>query len=190
MYEDPQITLEWLISEGACYYAEDGTPKCELGEWLKPKLPITATQLARMRKIPVEDKLWALHRLMSDEQARLAARLSALSVIDSWDAPQVVVDWLKTGDESLKSAAWSAADSAAWAAARYAAWSAEGSSARYAADSAALSATAAARSAAESASWSAARSAAWSAEGSSARSAAESAALKRAIQILTGEHPS
>ena len=48
------------------------------------------------------------------------ARLCALDVIDLWDAPDVVVKYLKTGDESLKAAAWDAAR----AAARAAAWDA------------------------------------------------------------------
>jgi hypothetical protein len=78
--------------------------------------------------------------------------------------PEVVKKWLKTGDESLRSAAesaaWSAAESAAWSAAESAAWSAAESAAWSAAESAAWSAAeSAARSAARSAAWSAARSA-------------------------------
>ena len=41
------------------------------------------------------------------------ARLCAMSVLDKWDAPDVVLDYLATGDERLRSAADSAADSAA-----------------------------------------------------------------------------
>ena len=59
------------------------------------------------------DTLWAL------------ARWSALQVIHLWDAPQVVRDYLTTGDESSRAAAWDAArdaaGDAAWYAARYAA---------------------------------------------------------------------
>ena len=47
-------------------------------------------------------------------------RKCALDVIHLWDAPQVVIDYLKTGDESLRDAA----GDAAWAAARAAAWDA------------------------------------------------------------------
>ena len=75
---------------------------------------------------------------------RECARKWALDVIDEWPAPDVVVQWLNTGDESLRSRA----ESAAWSAARSSAWSAAGS---------------AAGSAARSAAWSAARSSAWSA---------------------------
>ena len=47
---------------------------------------------------------------------RKFARLCALDVIHLWSAPQVVIDYLKTGDESLRDAAWAAAGDAAWAA--------------------------------------------------------------------------
>ena len=60
---------------------------------------------------------------------RYFARLQALAVVHLWEAPEVVLDFLMTGDLALRSAAWSAA----WSAARSAAWSA----ARSAAESAA-----------------------------------------------------
>ena len=67
-----EITYEWLLDQGACYYEElDNTT--ELGAWLKPKLPITIQQLARMRKIPPADKIWALTRLMTSKQKHLFA---------------------------------------------------------------------------------------------------------------------
>ena len=56
------------------------------------------------------------------------ARLCALDVIDLWDAPSVVVDFLKTGNQLFRSAARSAAKAAAWDA-RNAAWSAAWSAA-------------------------------------------------------------
>ena len=46
------------------------------------------------------------------------ARVCALDVIDLWDAPDIVVRYLKTGDESIRDAAWAAAWAVAWAAAR------------------------------------------------------------------------
>lgn len=57
---------------------------------------------------------------------RRFARRCALDVIDLWDAPDVVVRYLKTGDESLRAAAWDAA----YAAARAAAWAAARGAAR------------------------------------------------------------
>ena len=55
------------------------------------------------------------------ETLRNFARRCALDVIHSWDAPDVVVEYLKTGDEALRDAAWAAAWDAARAAARGAA---------------------------------------------------------------------
>jgi len=55
---------------------------------------------------------------------RRFARMCSLDVIHLWDAPDVVVQYLKTGNESLRPAAWAAAK-AAWPAARTtAAWAA------------------------------------------------------------------
>ena len=85
-----------------------------------------------------------LWRVDAEQILRKFARLSALDVIHQWDAPDVVVRYLKTGDESLRSAAWYAAMSAARDAAISAAWDA-------------------ARDAAMSAAWDAAWDAAWSA---------------------------
>lgn len=70
------------------------------------------------------------------------SRLCALDVVHLWDAPDAVIRYLKTGDDSIKDAAWDAARNAAWAAA----WDA---------------ALAAARNAARNAAWDAARDAAW-----------------------------
>lgn len=58
----------------------------------------------------------------ADEVLRLFARQCALGVIHLWNPPQVVVEYLTTGDESLREAAHhSAADAAAAAYAAYAA---------------------------------------------------------------------
>jgi hypothetical protein len=93
------------------------------------------------------------------------ARWCALQVIHLWDAPDVVRQYLETGDESLRDAAgdaaWDAAGAAAWAAA----W--------YSARDAARNATwAAARDAAWDATWDAT----WAAAGAAARYAARDAA--------------
>jgi len=48
----------------------------------------------------------------------VAARRFALEVAHLWDMPKVVWQWLETGDEQYRSAAWSAAESATWSAAR------------------------------------------------------------------------
>jgi hypothetical protein len=91
-----------------------------------------------------------------------SARMFALDVIDLWYAPEVVRQWLETGDKKYKNEAYKAAEAAAWAAwaeaaawsARSAAWSARSAvwakaawaEAAWSARSAALSADAAARS--------------------------------------------
>ena len=103
--------------------------------------------VARNRKI-----LW---RVDGEQLLRKFARLQALSVVDKWDAPEVVIKWLKTGDEQYRKDA----NSAAWSAARSAANSAANS---------------AARSAVYSAAYSGAYSTAWCAAESAARYAARS----------------
>ena len=66
-----------------------------------------------------------LWRMDATDVLRRFARKCALDVIDLWDAPDVAVQYLKTGDEGLRAAAWDAARAAraAWDAAR-AAWDA------------------------------------------------------------------
>lgn len=77
------------------------------------------------------------------------ARWCALQVIDSWDAPAIVREYLQTGDEKLRAAAWAAAwaaaRAAAWAVARAAAWAASRDAARDAAWAAAWAAARAAQ---------------------------------------------
>jgi hypothetical protein len=113
------------------------------------------------------------------------ARRCALDVIDQWAAPVVVVEYLRTGDESWRAAAeaaaWAAAraaeEAATWAAARAAAWAAT-----WAAGTAARAAWNAAE-AAEAAAWVAAR-AAWNAA-EAAEAAAWVAARARQNRRLT-----
>jgi hypothetical protein len=90
---------------------------------------------------------------------RRFARMCAIDVIHLWDAPDVVVHYLKTGDESIRDAAMDAARAAAWGAA----WDAASVAAR------------AAR-AARDAAWDAARAAAWAAARADARAVAREAA--------------
>jgi hypothetical protein len=92
-------------------------------------------------------------RLDATELLRKFARDCALSVIHLWDPPPVVRQYLETGDESLRDAAWDAA----WDAARDAAWAAARDAAWAAAWDAAWDA---ARAAARDAAWAAARDAA------------------------------
>src|SRR5690606_30293931 len=78
------------------------------------------------------------------EPLRECARRCALDVIHLWDAPEIVVRYLKTGDETIRAAAWDAA----WDAARDAAWDAGDAAGAAARDAAWAAARAAARDAA------------------------------------------
>ena len=130
------------------------------------------------------------------ETLRKFARLCALDVIHLWDAPDVVVRYLKTGDESIRAAeraaardaptdaardavgaaAWAAAWDAAWDAARDAAWDAARAAARAAAWDAA-------RDAPTAAAWDAPTAAAWAAVGA-AVGAAQNQRLTRMLNAL------
>ena len=106
------------------------------------------------------------------------ARKVALDVAHLWDPPQLLIDYLKTGDESTRIAARDAARTATWASAQTAAqdivWTAAQTAARGAARAAAWGAAgaaagAAAGDAARGATWAAAWTAAGAAAGDAAR---------------------
>jgi hypothetical protein len=125
-------------------------------------------------------------RMDATELLQYFANQCALSTIDRWEAPDVVLDFLMTNDRSLRPAAMdaarAAARAAAWAAARDAAWDAARAAARAAAwaaarDAARDAAWDAARDAARAAAWAAARDAARDAAWDAARDAAMDAAM-------------
>ncbi len=105
-------------------------------------------------------------RIDGESLLRKFARLCALDVVHLWDCPDIVLRYLKTGDEKIRAAAWAAAGDAArdagwdaardagWAAARDAGWAAAGAAARDAA-----------RAAAGAAAWAAGWDAGWHAAG-------------------------
>lgn len=116
------------------------------------------------------------------------ARWNALCVLPLWpQAPDAVVRFLRTGDESLRAAAVRhaalavAAAAAAWGAASATVWAAASAATRAAASTAALDAALAApRDAALAATWGAARGAAWDA----ARAAFMKKARRKFKQIV------
>jgi len=138
------------------------------------------------------DKLVATRRRAlwcydATEVLRLFARQCALDVADLWEMPDIVRQYLETGDESIRAAAWDAA----WDAARdanyaardtardtagYAAWGAAWAATNYA--DASVAASAAARDAARSAANAVARYAAWGTPNYAAASAAASTAAR------------
>jgi hypothetical protein len=66
-----------------------------------------------------------IKRIDAEPLMREFARWCALQVVELWDAPEVVRQYLTTGDESLRDAAWDAAGAAARAAAGAAARAAQ-----------------------------------------------------------------
>ena len=123
---------------------------------------------------------------------RTFARRCALDVIHLWKAPQVVRDYLTTGDESLRAAALAAEDEARAAedearAAEDEAWAA-GADTRNAARGAAWDAArGAAWAAARGAAWDAARGAAWDAAWGAAWDAARDAQRTRFAGMVEAE---
>jgi hypothetical protein len=72
---------------------------------------LTASDIAALvesGEISAKDGLWALlhNEFLTDEQMRDAARHWALGVVHLWDAPEVVVQFLRSGDETLRFAAF------------------------------------------------------------------------------------
>ena len=102
----PWDALKYAPGETLCYCEFEGIKQEEKNKFV-----------ARRRKI--------IARGDATEALRYFARMQALSVIHLFDAPDVVCDYLMTGDESIRDAAWdaarAAAKAAAWAAARAAA---------------------------------------------------------------------
>jgi len=118
--------------------------------------------VARKRRI--------IARIDATELCRSFARRCALNVIHLWDAPQIVRDYLTTGDESLMAAARDAAWDAAMDVAMDAAWDA---------------ARAAAMDVAMDAAWDAARDAASAAARDAARAAARDAQRATFAQMVS-----
>jgi hypothetical protein len=124
-------------------------PCYDPGRYLADDWSGTALDILAVEECPAEDRLWVVLRTQCVEQSLLNAfaRWCALSVAHLWQSPMpdVVRQFLETGDEMLRSAAWAAAWSAAGAAARSAAWSAASDAARAATWAAASAATSAAQ---------------------------------------------
>ena len=118
------------------------------------------------------------------------ARWCALQVIDLWDAPDVVRQYLTTGDETLRADAWLASERAVWAsaaasrAAREAAAEAAAAEAAAAARASARADAAARVAAAAAASASAAAASAASAAAASARVESKQAQEEKLVQLF------
>jgi hypothetical protein len=147
------------------------------------------------------DKIAATHRkyiacIDGEELLRKFARKCALDVVHLWDAPDIVIKYLKTGDDTIRSAAWDAAwdavRDAAWDSAWDAAWTAARAAARATAwdaarDAARNAAWAAAGAAARNAYWTAARNAYWTAARNAYWTAARAKQNKRLTTMVVAE---
>ena len=75
----------------------------------------TVLDVLKLEDCPAEDRLWVAYRMegIPNETWSAWGRWCALHRIDDWDCPDIVREWLETGNEDIRSAAWSAARSAA-----------------------------------------------------------------------------
>ena len=179
---------EWLVHEGDATLCESGLHASRHPSDALNYAPGATLCLVECEEIVSEqdDKFVCrrrriLARIDATDLLWRAAREYAQAVLHLWDAPQVVKDFLASGDESLRAAARAAARGAALAAARAAARGAALAAARGAAraaarDAASAAASAAARGAAWDAALAAALDAAWDAASAAASAAARAAA--------------
>ena len=124
-------------------------------------------------KIAAQKRTYLSGGIDVSETLRKFARMCALDVVDIWEAPEVVIRYLKTGDKSIRDAAYGATLAAAPGDARDAA--------DYTVRSAAVAyARAAAQDAAKDAAWTAAWNEAMAAARATARGAARATALAAA----------
>ena len=140
---------KWLVFDGKCVMCESGLHASRNPFDALQFAPGATLCLVQIDGIEGEqsDKIVCrrrkiIARMDATELCRYFAAQAALSVAHLWDAPDVVLDFLMTGDESLRvaagvaardaarDAAWHAARDAAWDAARVAAWDAARDAAR------------------------------------------------------------
>jgi hypothetical protein len=168
---------EWLIHDGLIEMCSSGlhaSPTAWAALQYAPGELLHKVELDGIAETHEGDKAVASKRRIvatidATDIMRRFARTVALGVIHLWNPPAVVVEYLNTGDESNRAAAWAAARDAAWDAA----WAAAGAAAG---DAAWAAAWAAARDAAGGAAWDAAWAAAGAAAGDAAGAAAGAAA--------------
>ena len=127
---------EWLIHEGPVVICKTG-----LHASLHPFDALQYAPGATLCMVECEDivtkqpdkfvcrRRRIVKRIDATELLWKASRQYALSVIHLWNAPEVVREYLETGDESKRAAARAAALDAAWAAVRAAARDAAGAAA-------------------------------------------------------------
>jgi len=140
-----EVTVDDVMAKKPC----NEYPREQVEALWGSRESLTLTEVLDL-DIPAKDRVWAVTRFLSKEEKRYFARWCALQVIHLWNCPDVVKQYLETGDEGLRDAARSAALDAAHTTAYTPAH---------------IAASDAARSAARSAAWDAAWYAAWSVGG-------------------------
>lgn len=122
---------EWLVHEGECEMCASGLHASRHPFDALMYAPGSTLCRVKCRGIEDEheDKFVCRERMIvarfdATVMLRAFARKCALDVIHLWDAPDVVVRYLKTGDEELRAEAQVAACAAACAAARSEEWDA------------------------------------------------------------------
>jgi len=145
-----EVTVDDVMAKKPC----NEYPREQVEALWGSRESLTLTEVLDL-DIPAKDRVWAVTRFLSKEEKRYFARWCALQVIHLWNCPDVVKQYLETGDEGLRDAAHAAAlnatHAAALNAARSAAWNAVRDAALDAAWNAALAAV---RDAAWNAAWS------------------------------------
>ena len=112
-------TLNKIREHSPC---QDGWKKLltHLGKATADDEPVTLKIILESNGL--DDALWCLRASDATEfEMRRFSRLAALDVAHLWDMPVIVKEYLETGDETKRAAAWAAAWAAARAAARDAA---------------------------------------------------------------------
>jgi hypothetical protein len=104
------ITVEMVREWEPCYDPTEIVPE----DWTGTVLDVLDLDIS------IDDKFWVVLRdeLLPERLLREFARWCALQVIHLWNAPDVVREYLETGNEELRAAARAVAGAAAWDAAR------------------------------------------------------------------------
>jgi len=111
-----KITVDNIMAKKPC----EEYPRERVEELWGGKNTLTLTEILDL-DIPAEDRIWAVTRFLPKEENWQFARWCALQVTHLWDCPDVVKQYLETGDKSIRDAAceaaWNATLNAAWLAA-------------------------------------------------------------------------
>lgn len=93
-----KITIDKVM---ACEPCSD-YPRKRVRELFGNRKSVTPREVAES-DLPIKDRIWLLCKLAPNQ--RKLARRFALDVVHLWNAPPVVIEYLHTGDESLRAKA-------------------------------------------------------------------------------------